>query len=92
MSPKRVLPARPHGYCAGVDRAVQAAEKALDVYGPPVYVRKEIVHNRHVAETLKARGATRRCRRWSGSGNASRSCSRRRVTTSATPPRTGSRG
>ncbi|MBB2913812.1 4-hydroxy-3-methylbut-2-enyl diphosphate reductase [Streptosporangium becharense] len=54
---KRVLLASPRGYCAGVDRAVQTVEKALEVYGPPVYVRKEIVHNRHVVETLKARGA-----------------------------------
>ncbi|GAA2862152.1 4-hydroxy-3-methylbut-2-enyl diphosphate reductase [Streptosporangium fragile] len=54
---KRVLLASPRGYCAGVDRAVQTVEKALQVYGPPVYVRKEIVHNRHVVETLTARGA-----------------------------------
>jgi 4-hydroxy-3-methylbut-2-enyl diphosphate reductase len=54
---KRVLLAKPRGYCAGVDRAVIAVEKALDVYGAPVYVRKEIVHNRHVVETLRDRGA-----------------------------------
>src|SRR6266516_1938742 len=54
---KRVLLAAPRGYCAGVDRAVVAVEKALDLYGPPVYVRKEIVHNRHVVQTLQARGA-----------------------------------
>jgi 4-hydroxy-3-methylbut-2-enyl diphosphate reductase len=56
-SPKRVLLAKPRGYCAGVDRAVQAVEKALQTHGAPVYVRKEIVHNRHVVETLAARGA-----------------------------------
>lgn len=54
---KRVLLAKPRGYCAGVDRAVIAVEKALEVYGAPVYVRKEIVHNRHVVETLRERGA-----------------------------------
>ncbi len=54
---KRVLLAAPRGYCAGVDRAVVAVEKALDHYGAPVYVRKEIVHNRHVVDTLAARGA-----------------------------------
>jgi 4-hydroxy-3-methylbut-2-enyl diphosphate reductase len=55
--PEKVLLASPRGYCAGVDRAVQTVEHALDVYGPPVYVRKEIVHNKHVVETLRARGA-----------------------------------
>jgi len=54
---KRVVVAAPRGYCAGVDRAVVTVEKALDVYGPPVYVRKQIVHNRHVVEYLEARGA-----------------------------------
>jgi 4-hydroxy-3-methylbut-2-enyl diphosphate reductase len=54
---KRVLLAKPRGYCAGVDRAVQTVEKALDLYGPPVYVRKEIVHNKHVVNTLRERGA-----------------------------------
>jgi 4-hydroxy-3-methylbut-2-en-1-yl diphosphate reductase len=54
---KRVLLAKPRGYCAGVDRAVVTVEKALETYGPPVYVRKEIVHNRHVVETLSERGA-----------------------------------
>jgi 4-hydroxy-3-methylbut-2-enyl diphosphate reductase len=54
---KRVLLAKPRGYCAGVDRAVITVEKALETYGPPVYVRKEIVHNRHVVETLRERGA-----------------------------------
>jgi 4-hydroxy-3-methylbut-2-en-1-yl diphosphate reductase len=54
---KRVLLAKPRGYCAGVDRAVQTVEKALELYGPPVYVRKEIVHNKHVVNTLRERGA-----------------------------------
>jgi 4-hydroxy-3-methylbut-2-enyl diphosphate reductase len=52
-----VLLAAPRGYCAGVDRAVIAVEKALEHYGPPVYVRKEIVHNKYVVETLSERGA-----------------------------------
>jgi 4-hydroxy-3-methylbut-2-enyl diphosphate reductase len=54
---KRVLLAAPRGYCAGVDRAVQTVEKALDVYGAPVYVRKQIVHNKYVVDTLEKRGA-----------------------------------
>ncbi|AKU19161.1 4-hydroxy-3-methylbut-2-enyl diphosphate reductase [Luteipulveratus mongoliensis] len=54
---KRVLLAAPRGYCAGVDRAVVTVEKALDLYGPPVYVRKQIVHNKHVVTTLEKRGA-----------------------------------
>ncbi|MEU6645774.1 4-hydroxy-3-methylbut-2-enyl diphosphate reductase [Saccharomonospora sp. NPDC046836] len=53
---KRVLLAKPRGYCAGVDRAVITVEKALELHGPPVYVRKEIVHNRHVVDTLRERG------------------------------------
>ena len=53
----RVLLAAPRGYCAGVDRAVIAVEKALDHYGTPVYVRKEIVHNKYVVQTLEKRGA-----------------------------------
>jgi 4-hydroxy-3-methylbut-2-enyl diphosphate reductase len=53
---KRVLLAAPRGYCAGVDRAVVAVEKSLELYGAPVYVRKEIVHNRHVVSTLEKRG------------------------------------
>ncbi|WP_166349006.1 4-hydroxy-3-methylbut-2-enyl diphosphate reductase [Phytoactinopolyspora limicola] len=53
----RVLLAAPRGYCAGVDRAVVTVEKALDRYGPPVYVRKQIVHNLHVVQTLEKRGA-----------------------------------
>jgi len=56
-SPKRVVVAAPRGYCAGVDRAVVTVERALETYGPPVYVRKQIVHNRHVVEDLEARGA-----------------------------------
>src|SRR6266545_519590 len=56
-TPKRVLLAAPRGYCAGVDRAVQTVEDALELYGPPVYVRKEIVHNKHVVQQLSARGA-----------------------------------
>ena len=54
---KRVLLAKPRGYCAGVDRAVETVEKALELYGPPVYVRKQIVHNKHVVSTLEAAGA-----------------------------------
>ena len=54
---KRVLLAAPRGYCAGVDRAVQTVEKALELYGAPVYVRKQIVHNKHVVTSLEARGA-----------------------------------
>ncbi|SDS24124.1 4-hydroxy-3-methylbut-2-enyl diphosphate reductase [Corynebacterium timonense] len=53
---KKVLLAAPRGYCAGVDRAVETVEKALEKYGAPVYVRKEIVHNKYVVETLKDRG------------------------------------
>ena len=56
-APERLLLAAPRGYCAGVDRAVQTVERALELYGPPVYVRKEIVHNKHVVEQLRARGA-----------------------------------
>ncbi len=52
-----MLLAAPRGYCAGVDRAVITVEKALDLYGPPVYVRKQIVHNKHVVRTLEGRGA-----------------------------------
>ncbi|WP_342023976.1 4-hydroxy-3-methylbut-2-enyl diphosphate reductase [Arthrobacter citreus] len=55
--PRRVLLAAPRGYCAGVDRAVIAVEKALEAYGPPVYVRKQIVHNLHVVQTLEEKGA-----------------------------------
>ena len=55
--PRKVLLAAPRGYCAGVDRAVQTVERALEVHGAPVYVRKEIVHNKHVVEELSKRGA-----------------------------------
>jgi 4-hydroxy-3-methylbut-2-en-1-yl diphosphate reductase len=57
VAPKRVLLAAPRGYCAGVDRAVQTVERALELYGAPIYVRKEIVHNKHVVEELSKRGA-----------------------------------
>jgi 4-hydroxy-3-methylbut-2-enyl diphosphate reductase len=56
-APSRVLLAAPRGYCAGVDRAVQTVEHALALHGAPVYVRKEIVHNKHVVEELSKRGA-----------------------------------
>ena len=56
-SPDKLLLASPRGYCAGVDRAVQTVERALELYGAPVYVRKEIVHNKHVVEELSKRGA-----------------------------------
>src|SRR5947207_15363271 len=56
-APKRILLAAPRGYCAGVDRAVQAVEQALEIHGAPVYVRKEIVHNKHVVKQLAKRGA-----------------------------------
>jgi 4-hydroxy-3-methylbut-2-enyl diphosphate reductase len=55
--PEKLLLAAPRGYCAGVDRAVQTVEHALDLHGAPVYVRKEIVHNKHVVEQLRERGA-----------------------------------
>src|SRR6058998_920606 len=55
--PSKLLLAAPRGYCAGVDRAVQTVERALTLYGAPVYVRKEIVHNKHVVEQLRERGA-----------------------------------
>src|SRR5437764_7106745 len=57
QAPEKLYLAAPRGYCAGVDRAVQAVEHALDLYGAPVYVRKEIVHNKHVVEQLARRGA-----------------------------------
>jgi 4-hydroxy-3-methylbut-2-en-1-yl diphosphate reductase len=56
-APHKLFLAAPRGYCAGVDRAVQTVERALELYGPPVYVRKEIVHNKHVVEQLRSRGA-----------------------------------
>ncbi len=55
---RKVLLASPRGYCAGVERAVDTVEEALAKYGPPIYVRKEIVHNRHVVESLEAKGVT----------------------------------
>src|SRR5881392_4482030 len=55
--PSKLLLAAPRGYCAGVDRAVQTVERALTLYAAPVYVRKEIVHNKHVVEQLRERGA-----------------------------------
>ncbi len=55
--PLRVVLAQPRGFCAGVERAIEIVERALDLYGPPVYVRHEIVHNKRVVESLKARGA-----------------------------------
>jgi 4-hydroxy-3-methylbut-2-enyl diphosphate reductase len=57
QAPEKLYLAAPRGYCAGVDRAVQTVERALDLYGAPVYVRKEIVHNKHVVEQLARRGA-----------------------------------
>ncbi|MFE0063231.1 4-hydroxy-3-methylbut-2-enyl diphosphate reductase, partial [Streptomyces sp. NPDC059003] len=56
-SGRRVLLASPRGYCAGVVRAIAAVEKALEIYGPPVYVRHEIVHNTQVVKTLETKGA-----------------------------------
>ncbi|HLM27011.1 MAG TPA: 4-hydroxy-3-methylbut-2-enyl diphosphate reductase [Thermoleophilaceae bacterium] len=56
-APEKLFLAAPRGYCAGVDRAVQTVERALEIHGPPVYVRKEIVHNKHVVEQLQQRGA-----------------------------------
>jgi 4-hydroxy-3-methylbut-2-en-1-yl diphosphate reductase len=56
-APEQILLAAPRGYCAGVDRAVQTVERSLELYGAPVYVRKEIVHNKHVVDQLRARGA-----------------------------------
>lgn len=57
LTVERILLASPRGYCAGVDRAVQTVERALELYGPPVYVRKEIVHNKNVVAELRGRGA-----------------------------------
>ena len=56
-APEKLLLAAPRGHCAGVDPAVQTVERALELYGPPVYVRKEIVHNKHVVAKLRERGA-----------------------------------
>src|SRR5262245_22205241 len=55
--PLKILVAAPRGFCAGVDRAIKIVELALKKFGPPVYVRHEIVHNRHVVDSLKAKGA-----------------------------------
>src|ERR1051326_8913502 len=60
LAPKpklRVLLCAPRSFCAGVVRAIETVERALDLYGPPVYVRPEIVHNRYVVDTLRAKGA-----------------------------------
>ena len=57
LPPLRLLIAAPRGFCAGVDRAIEIVERALERYGPPVYVRHEIVHNRYVVDALKAKGA-----------------------------------
>ena len=53
----KVYLASPRGFCAGVERAIEIVERALDRFGPPVYVRKEIVHNQHVVGDLRRRGA-----------------------------------
>ena len=53
----RVVLAQPRGFCAGVERAIEIVERALEKYGPPIYVRHEIVHNRHVVERLRGKGA-----------------------------------
>src|SRR5256885_11467280 len=55
--PMKVILAQPRGFCAGVVRAIEIVERALEKYGPPVYVRHEIGHNKHVVESLKAKGA-----------------------------------
>jgi 4-hydroxy-3-methylbut-2-enyl diphosphate reductase len=56
----KVILAKPRGFCAGVERAIEIVERALEKYGAPVYVRHEIVHNRHVVESLRAKGANLR--------------------------------
>src|SRR5579871_109856 len=53
----KVILAKPRGFCAGVERAIEIVERALEKYGAPVYVRHEIVHNRHVVDDLRAKGA-----------------------------------
>jgi len=57
MSRPKILLASPRGFCAGVDRAIEIVERALDRFGAPVYVRHEIVHNQHVVDDLRAKGA-----------------------------------
>jgi 4-hydroxy-3-methylbut-2-enyl diphosphate reductase len=57
MTEMKVVLAQPRGFCAGVVRAIEIVERALEKYGAPVYVRHEIVHNKHVVESLKAKGA-----------------------------------
>ncbi len=54
---KKIILASPRGFCAGVERAIEIVEKAIELYGPPVYVKNEIVHNKYVVETLKDKGA-----------------------------------
>ncbi|MGI9430765.1 MAG: 4-hydroxy-3-methylbut-2-enyl diphosphate reductase, partial [Myxococcota bacterium] len=56
-APVKILLASPRGFCAGVDRAIEIVERALEQYGPPIYVRHEIVHNRHVVDELRSKGA-----------------------------------
>lgn len=56
MENLEIIMAAPRGFCAGVTRAIEIVERALEKYGPPVYVRHEIVHNKRVVETLKAKG------------------------------------
>ena len=56
-SPLKIILAQPRGFCAGVERAIEIVERALEIYGPPIYVRHEIVHNKRVVESLKAKGA-----------------------------------
>ena len=55
--PIEIILANPRGFCAGVERAIEIVERALTKYGPPIYVRHEIVHNKHVVESLRAKGA-----------------------------------
>ena len=85
----RVILAQPRGFCAGVERAIEIVERALAKFGPPIYVRHEIVHNRHVVENLRARGAVfvdeievEEC----AAPNGSYSLSERRVNPDSPPP------
>ena len=55
-TPAKIILANPRGFCAGVDRAIEIVERALELFGAPIYVRHEVVHNRHVVEGLQARG------------------------------------